>query len=386
MDIASGPTLPKDLPPPDEGEVYADQDYATAVRDTKLCIEFIKKLDPNNNLITPVLTPRFAVNCSSELLMELGLLAESTKLPCQTHIAENKAEYAEVMKKHADINPDSYAHVYDYFGLLRPEMILAHAVHLNDCDIRRIKAKNAKIAHCPISNVALLSGNAKVRKMLDAGIVVGLGTDHAGGYSPSLLEVVRDATMVSRIVAVEEADKQASPWPPIEDYCNKPRNLPGEGEKPLNLPEGCDKPENLPGDPGDRKKSKTPGEPLLPEPEYREKLSVSEALYLATRGGAQVMGLENKVGHFAQWMEWDAVLVGLTRVSQSNEAEIGGSLSPVDIFGLGIEIHEDKDTDKIDKWVYSGDDRNFLKVWVQGRLVHEKPSGGHGGRGCSHCY
>lgn len=325
---------------------YNDESTKIALRDTELCIEYITKMDPAYNLVRPVLTPRFALNCSHELLDGLGRRAEQglmkkvgpgnykkTNLPCQTHIAENKNEYKDVMRIFGEIHDDldGYAHVYEKYGLLREDMILAHAVHLSDDDIARIVNRKAKVSHCPISNVALLSGNAKVRDMLEAGITVGLGTDHAGGYSPSMLEVVRDTTMVSRIVAVEEES------------------------------EGGEKPE-----------------------EHKAKLSVTEALYLATGGGAKVMGMEGKVGCFVKGMEWDASLVGVAIVPERVEVStlekevkvstVGGSMGPVDVFGW------ESQQDVVEKWVYSGDDRNFLKVWVQGKLVHQKPAGG-----CTQC-
>jgi len=228
----------------------------------------------------------------------LGALQKETNLPVQTHISENVKECALVKEMFPEYA--SYAEVYDRHGLLGPKTILAHAVHLSEDEVDLVKARKAKISHCPASNSALTSGTCKVRWLLNKGVVVGLGTDMSGGYSPSILEAVRQASLVSRHVAMS-GDEEA-------------------------------------------------------------KLSIEEVLYLATRGGAKVVGLEGKVGGFDVGLEWDAQLVGLGTV-ESEEVLDGGA---VDIFGW-----EDWD-ERVAKWVYNGDDRNTLKVWVKGRLVHER--------------
>jgi guanine deaminase len=98
------------------------------------------------------------------------------------------------------------------------------------------------------------------------------------------------------------------------------------------------------------------------------KLSTAEALYLATRGGAAVVGLEDKVGGFDVGKEFDAQMIRLGRVPEEGDKEglFGeeGAGGPVDVFGF--ESLEEK----VEKWVYSGDDRNCAAVWVRGRLVH----------------
>jgi len=141
-----------------------------------------------------------------------------------------------------------------------------------------------------------------VREMLDAGLEIGLGTDVSGGYSPSILEEVRQAVLVSRHVTMGKGDEA--------------------------------------------------------------KLSVAEALFLATRGGARVVGLEDRVGGFEVGMEWDAQMVSLATVGE--EGEMSAEVGPVDIFG------EESWENKVAKWVFNGDDRNTKNVWVKGRLVHSR--------------
>lgn len=281
---------------------YRDESAAASLAATILCCDHVSKIDPSYELVSPIVTPRFAPSCSSELLHDLGRLAEEKDLPVQTHISENKNE----IKLVAEMFPGyaNYTDVYDKHGLLTQKTILAHAVHLDEYERSVIKERGSKISHCPASNSAITSGAAKVRWLLDGGVDVGLGTDMSGGYSPSVLEAVRQALLVSRHVAMVDGDQA--------------------------------------------------------------KLSVEECLYLATRGGAKVVGLENKIGGFEVGMEFDAQLVGLGVVEEEESIEDDG---PVDVFGW-----ESWD-DRIAKWVFNGDDRNTNAVWVKGRLVHERSPG-----------
>ncbi|KAG8167286.1 hypothetical protein KVR01_002975 [Diaporthe batatas] len=94
------------------------------------------------------------------------------------------------------------------------------------------------------------------------------------------------------------------------------------------------------------------------------KLSVEEVLHLATVGGARCVGLEGVVGGFEVGMQWDAQLVALGVVGEDGDG--GGDLGNVDVFGW--ESWEEM----VAKWLFNGDDRNTSKVWVKGRLVHER--------------
>ncbi|GAB7357069.1 hypothetical protein MBLNU459_g7885t1 [Dothideomycetes sp. NU459] len=283
-------------------DYYRDESVESAIRDSRACIDHVRAIDPDYALISPIITPRFAPSCTEPVLAALGALHRETRVPVQTHISENKAEIALV----GELFPASasYTHVYDAAGLLTAQTILAHAVHLSAAEQQLIAAREAKVSHCPASNTALTSGAAKVRELVDAGITVGLGTDVSGGYSASILEEVRQAILVSRHVAMHDGDAA--------------------------------------------------------------KLSTEEALYLATRGGAKVVGLEDRIGGFEVGMDWDAQRITLAAVP--DDGEFVGEEGPVDIF-----VHESW-SDKVHKWVYNGDDRNTAAVWVKGRLVHGSAS------------
>jgi guanine deaminase len=139
-----------------------------SVDNARHMISYIASL--KSSLVRPILTPRFAIACSDELLYCLGDLAETTRLPIQTHISENRAEVEQALCLFP--SSESYAHIYHDHGLLGPTTILAHGVHLTEKELTLIKRTGAGISHCPASNFHLSSGVAKVGEWLDKGIKV----------------------------------------------------------------------------------------------------------------------------------------------------------------------------------------------------------------------
>lgn len=311
-------------------DFYVDETAESGLNATKSTIEYIKTLDPNGTLINPIITPRFAISCTSNSLDGLGELAASYDPPIhiQTHISETTSEIDLVH----ELFPESanYADVYDRAHLLTSRTILAHAVHLTQDERTLIRERNSKISHCPASNSALGSGLAPVRVMLDEGLSVGLGTDVSGGYSPSILEAARQACLVSRLLGYSA------------EYQEMTGNSTSDGH---------------------------------------EKLSVEDSLYLATRGGAAVVDMADDIGGFDEGMIWDAQLIELGAVDNNTMSPLdaahvnslasravldSGPMGNVDLFG------NETWQEQVEKWMWSGDDRNVKNVWVQGELVHTR--------------
>jgi guanine deaminase len=134
-------------------------------------------------------TPRFAVSCSPEMLRQSAALATATGTYWQTHLSEDHNEIATV----AELFPDArdYTDVYDRAGGLGPRAILAHAIHLSQREIERLAETGSRVAHCPASNLFISSGTMPLARYLEAGIVVGLGSDVAGGPELSIFSVIR---------------------------------------------------------------------------------------------------------------------------------------------------------------------------------------------------
>ncbi|CAL8248713.1 unnamed protein product [Merluccius merluccius] len=151
-------------------------------------------------LVKPVMTPRFAVSCSGELLLKLSEIAKNNNLHIQSHISETKEEVKLVKQLFPDL--ETYTDVYNEHNLLTNKTIMAHGCHLSDKELELFHKKGTSLAHCPNSNISLCSGLLDVRKVLSHKVKLGLGTDVAGGYSASMLDAVRRARDTSKALSI----------------------------------------------------------------------------------------------------------------------------------------------------------------------------------------
>ena len=153
----------------------------------------------------PILTPRFVPCCTDELLSQLEKIQQSYDLPVQSHLSENRGEI-EWVKEHC---PDVkfYGDAYDRYGLFgktkgegKPaKTIMAHCVYSSDEEAERLCENGVFIAHCPTSNMNLSSGIAPIRRYIDMGARIGLGSDVAGGQTESIFRSITDAIQVSKL-------------------------------------------------------------------------------------------------------------------------------------------------------------------------------------------
>lgn len=307
---------------------YKDESAEAGTAATVQSIEYIQSLDPSGTLIRPVVTPRFAPSCTPASLTMLADIANSAQPPLmiQTHLSENKDEVGLV--KAMFPNSESYTHVYDGHGLLTPRTVLAHAIHISPSEQALIRDRGTGLSHCPASNSAIGSGLCRVRSLLDNGVAVGLGTDVSAGYSPNILEAVRQTCLVSRLVGFS-ADS-------IDENKAAAQSTAG-----------------------------------------RDKLSIEEALYLATRGGARLVNLDGPggIGGFDIGRSFDAQKIELgPNVGEPDWITVNGECieSSLNYWSIDLFGHESWE-EKIEKWVWRGDDRNVQCVWVGGRTVHAKP-------------
>lgn len=145
----------------------------------------------------PILTPRFIPSCSRPLLETLGKLRERFDLPVQSHLSENPEEIRFVHSLFPE--EPTYGHCYDRYGLMTARTVMAHCVYSDDAEIALLKDRGAFVAHCPASNANLSSGIAPIRRYLERGLNVGLGTDVAAGHSDSVFRAMTDAIQVSKL-------------------------------------------------------------------------------------------------------------------------------------------------------------------------------------------
>ena len=233
------------------GKVNMDQNSTDDLRETDAvtalaaAAAWIEETKGKYQNTRPILTPRFAPTCSGPLMEGLGKLQREYGLPVQSHLSENLSEIEWVK----ELFPWSscYGDVYEHYGLFggQAKTVMAHCVHSSDTEVELMKKKGVYVAHCPQSNINLSSGIAPIRRYLEEGIPVGLGTDMAGGANISMFRCMADAVGVSKLY-----------W-----------RLADQGKRPL---------------------------------------AMEEVFYLATKGGGSFFG---KAGSFEEGYELDALVL-----------------------------------------------------------------------------
>jgi len=147
--------------------------------------------------ISFMLAPSAPQRCSDNLLIQCKVLAENLGVGIHTHLAETKSHaevarnlYREPMVKHLE-----------KIGFLGPHLSVAHAIWLDEEEIDILSRHWVNVVHNPSSNMRLGSGVAKVKKMLDRGITVGLGADSVNaGTVYSIFEQIKLAILLPRAV------------------------------------------------------------------------------------------------------------------------------------------------------------------------------------------
>ena len=160
--------------------------------------ETLRWLDACQDLrhIKPILTPRFTPSCTNELMAFLGKLAAERDLPVQSHLSENGAEMDWVRQLHPDCR--QYWETYKKYGLWNDRTVMAHCVWSDERERQAMKDAGVTVVHCADSNQNLCSGVAPVRRMLDEGVKVALGSDIAGGDHLDLFDVTAAAVRASK--------------------------------------------------------------------------------------------------------------------------------------------------------------------------------------------
>ncbi len=132
-------------------------------------------------------TPRFSYSASDDLLDACAsVLKDAPGTLFTSHVNENPAEVAAVARLFADAQ--DYVDTYDRHGLVGPGTVLAHNVHATDRELSLLASQGASVAHCPTSNSALGSGLFPLRRHVEHGVHVALGSDVGAGTGFSLLK------------------------------------------------------------------------------------------------------------------------------------------------------------------------------------------------------
>lgn len=260
----------------DEGQCPSYYRDASPEEGVALTREFIRRLRnlPGNDraLVRPAVTPRFIPSCSDGLLRGLGDLVRSERCHMQTHCSESDWAHAYVFERFGRSDTEMLAE----FGLLTRQSILAHANFMSGSDLDLVQRQGSGIAHCPLSNFYFANAVLPLRRILDQGVHVGLGTDISGGHSPSILDNCRHAMTAARA---------------LHDGVDAGAPASRRGVKPARI---------------------TP----------------AEAFWLATAGGGEALDLP--IGLFRPGMRFDALVVDVN-APQSNIAPADND-TPTDIF------------------------------------------------------
>jgi guanine deaminase len=144
------------------------------------------------------ITPRFALSCSPQLLEMCGsLLKHHPESYVQTHINETRQELAAV--RAAFPQNRHYLDVYDSFGLITERTVLAHSIYTTEAELDRMAEVSCVVCHCPTSNAYLGSGLFPLRRHLEHGIRVALGTDIGAGTQFSVWRELSEAYKVQQL-------------------------------------------------------------------------------------------------------------------------------------------------------------------------------------------
>ncbi|KQW86291.1 guanine deaminase [Devosia sp. Root413D1] len=172
-----------------------DASAEAAVADTRAVIDHIRAL-PDNDRVLPVITPRFIPSCTDAALSGLGKLAAECDCHVQTHCSESDWAHGYALDRYGKTDTAAL----DGFGLLGRKTVLAHSVFLTDDDMATVRAAGAGVAHCALSNMYFGNAVFPLRRALEKGLHVGLGTDISGGPSGSMLEACRATAQASRLL------------------------------------------------------------------------------------------------------------------------------------------------------------------------------------------
>jgi len=156
-------------------------------------------------LIVPSPAPHAPYTCTVEILRACAELAAEFDVPLHTHLAETAFEVEQSRREHGmPVVPwVARQHLFD------ARVLAAHCVHVDEGEVRALKNANAGVAHNPTSNLKLGSGVARVAKMLELGVAVGIGTD--GTASNNDLDMFEEMRLAALLAKGTSGDPTALP-------------------------------------------------------------------------------------------------------------------------------------------------------------------------------
>ncbi|MCX8170410.1 MAG: amidohydrolase [Candidatus Bathyarchaeota archaeon] len=158
-----------------------------------------------NNRIYVMLGPHAVYSCSPKLLRRIGEKASELNIGIHIHLAESEGESASIRETYGR----SEVELLSELGLLRPNLLAAHCIHLSDTDIMLMAKHDVKAVYNPVSNMKLSSGIPRIKDLLDAGVTVGLGTD--GPASNNILDMFDTMKIAALLQKARYGDPRVLP-------------------------------------------------------------------------------------------------------------------------------------------------------------------------------
>jgi len=178
--------LPPDSVVQDEDTILADCERALARYHDRA----------EGSMLQVALAPCSPFSVTKRLMIDTAGLAEKHDCRLHTHLAETQDEN-EYCLAHFGCRPVDYL---EECGWLTGRTWLAHGIHFDDREVRRLGRHGVGICHCPTSNMVLASGQCRTKELEAAGAPVGLGVDgSASNDNSNLMEGVRHALMINRL-------------------------------------------------------------------------------------------------------------------------------------------------------------------------------------------
>jgi 5-methylthioadenosine/S-adenosylhomocysteine deaminase len=156
-------------------------------------------------LLAFAFSPHAPYTVSDATFGRINTLTEQLGLPIHTHIHETDDEIRDSLKQYGVRPLERLARL----GLLGPNFIGVHAVHVNEAEIGLLAQHGCHLAHCPTSNLKLASGIAPVDRFIRAGINLGFGTD--GAASNNRLDLFGEMRLAALLAKGASGDPAVLP-------------------------------------------------------------------------------------------------------------------------------------------------------------------------------
>ncbi len=173
-------------------------DEEKAKRELEIGLKFIKNWNNAfNGRIKAIFGPHAPYTCTPEFLRKVKEVSNDLNTYVHIHVAETKWEVEHVKS----IYGKTPIRLLDEIGFLDERTVIAHVIWLDDEEMKILKERNVSVVHCPISNLKLASGIARVKDLHDLGVNVCLGTDGASSNNTyNMFEEIKMTSLLQKVI------------------------------------------------------------------------------------------------------------------------------------------------------------------------------------------